>query len=109
LSGSTFRAEENVAMPTRFFELVLEASHNPELAALCRDREGLRVVMDRYGLSEAERNLVLKAAVPAGGSEDIVKAYRKADDIVKAYRKADEIVKAYRKVESAAVRSSPSI
>jgi len=73
-------------MPTRFFEFVLEASHSPELA---RDREGLRAAMDRYGLSEAERSLVLNAAKPAGRSTDIVKAYRKSDDIVKAYRKAE--------------------
>lgn len=74
-------------MPTRFFEFVLEASHNPKLAALCRDREGLRAAMDRYGLSEAERSLVLNAVKPAGRSEDIVKAYRKPEDIVKAYRR----------------------
>jgi hypothetical protein len=86
-------------MPTRFFEFVLEASHDPELAALCRDREGLRAAMDRFGLSEAERSLVLNATAPAGRSTDIVKAYRKTDDIVKAYRKANEIVKAYRKAE----------
>jgi hypothetical protein len=84
-------------MPTRFFEFVLEASQDPELAALCRDREGLRAAMDRYGLSEAERSLVLSAVKPASRSEDIVKVYRKPDDIVQAYRKADEIVKAYRR------------
>jgi hypothetical protein len=87
-------------MPTRFVEFLLEASHDSDLAALCRDREGLRGAMDRFGLSEAERGLVLNAAKPAGPSDDIVKAYRKADDIVKAYRKADDIVKAYRKIEA---------
>jgi hypothetical protein len=84
--------EENAAMPTRFFEFLLEVSHSPELAALCQDREGLHAAMDSYGLTEAERRLVLhaaNAAKPAGRSEDIVKAYRKADEIVKAYRKAE--------------------
>ena len=91
-------------MPSRFAEFLLEASHNPEIAVLCREgagREGRCAAMDRYGLSEAERNLVLNAAEPVGTM--IVKAYRKADDIVQAYRKADGIVKAYRKADDAAI------
>lgn len=82
-------------MLTRFSEFLLEVSHSSELAALCQDREGLQAAMDSYGLTEAERRLVLHAAnaaniaKPAGRSEDIVKAYRKADDIVKAYRKVE--------------------
>jgi len=81
-------------MPSRFSEFLLEVSHSPELAALCQDREGLQAAMDSYGLTDAERRLVLQAAnaanaaKPAGRSEDVVRAYRKADEIVKAYRKA---------------------
>lgn len=77
-------------MQTRFAEFLLEASQDPDLAILCREgagREGLTAAMERYGLSEAERNLVLNAAEPG---EMIVKAYRKTDGIVKAYRKVHD-------------------
>jgi hypothetical protein len=78
-------------MPTRFFEFLLEVSHSSELAALCQDREGLQAAMDSYGLTEAERRMVLNAMEPAGRSEDVVRAYRKADEIVKAYRRVEGI------------------
>ncbi len=80
-------------MPARFAEFLLEASRDPQLATLCRDgadREGLCAVMDRYGLTEVERSLVLNAAKPAD-SRPIVKGYRKAENIVKAYRKAADL------------------